>query len=331
MRYFSLFAGIGGFELGVERSFKKKKRKATCVGYSEINPQALAVYQRHFPKHRNFGDIAGIRPKELPDFDLLVGGFPCQSFSIAGKRKGFVDPRGNLFFDIIRILRAKKPKHLLLENVKGLLSVDNGYAFKTVITEITHLGYCVQWHLLNSKDFGTPQNRTRIFIAGHLGEKRPAEVFSFCRSDQEDPRVPGEDLAYTIDANYGKGTNTLAKSRRSLVAMLTERRTEEAQRIRQQMRSRGKDWSPRRGKKLVLRGDHLANTLTAHQSREHLLSDGIRIRRLTPHECERLQGFPDDWTEGISDTQRYKCLGNAVTVPVVEGIISSLIASNIIA
>ena len=148
-----------------------------CVGFSEIDKYAVQIYEKHFPTHTNFGDITKINEKELPDFELLVGGFPCQSFSIAGKRGGFADTRGTMFFEIARIVREKQPRLLLLENVKGLLSHDQGATFYTIISTLDELGYDVQWQVLNSKNHGVPQNRERVFIIGNRrGTKRP-DVF----------------------------------------------------------------------------------------------------------------------------------------------------------
>ena len=139
-----------------------------CIGYSEIDKYAIQTYQKNFPNHHNYGDITKINENELPDFDCLVGGFPCQTFSIAGKRKGFEDTRGTMFFEIARILRAKQPRLFVLENVKGLLSHDNGNTFRTIIATLDELGYDLQWQVLNSKNHGVPQNRERVFIIGHL-------------------------------------------------------------------------------------------------------------------------------------------------------------------
>ena len=196
-----MFSGIGGFEYGIQRAILRnrgsrpkhrgstqglqssrpmptiKKSPFTCIGYSEIDKYAIKVYERHFGGHKNYGDATKINPKELPDFDLLVGGFPCQAFSIAGKRKGFDDTRGTLFFDIARILAEKRPRHLVLENVKGLLSHDGGKTFQTILGVLSDLGYGVEWQILNSKDFGVPQNRERIIIVGHLGEQCGRKVF----------------------------------------------------------------------------------------------------------------------------------------------------------
>ena len=203
-----------------------RRTNPTCIGYSEFDPKCQArpndeecdgyhtsiekyksqcekcgstktqyapiIYDHHFPTHKAYGDITKIKTAELPDFDLLVGGFPCQSFSIAGKRGGFNDTRGTLFFEIARIARDKKPQYLLLENVKGLLSHDRGNTFTTIIRVLTDLGYDVQWSVLNSKNFGVPQNRERVFIAGCLGGWGGREVFSFGESYKEFTKKTGK-------------------------------------------------------------------------------------------------------------------------------------------
>lgn len=213
MRYFSMFSGIGGFELGIEKAYRQlqgqslrsgdetrrgmpttnedKHRKEyaeqpTCIGFSEIDKYAVKVYQEHFPDHKNYGDARRIVPEELPDFDILCGGFPCQAFSIAGKRGGFEDTRGTLFHEIARIARAKRPKLLFLENVKGLLSHDNGRTFGTILSTFSDLGYFLEWQVLNSKNFGVPQNRERVFIIGHLGGLGGGQVFPIEGTNEED-------------------------------------------------------------------------------------------------------------------------------------------------
>jgi DNA (cytosine-5)-methyltransferase 1 len=199
MKVFSTFTGIGGFELGIGHEHE-------IVGYSEINKYAVEIYKKHFPEHKNYGDITKINEKELPDFDLLVGGFPCQAFSIAGLRRGFADTRGTLFFDLARILREKRPRLFLFENVKGLLSHDGGNTFKTIIATLTELGYDLQWQVINSKNHGVPQNRERILIVGNLrGTPRP-KVFPIGISDQgtdETCSEEGEEVANTIKAKVG--------------------------------------------------------------------------------------------------------------------------------
>ncbi len=306
MKYLSLFSGIGGFELGIKQAYESilDRHKApekqqvsdsdlrggdvhagsellqgtpTCIGYSEIDKYAIQIYQKHFPEHKNYGDIKLINEQELPDFDLLCGGFPCQSFSIAGKRGGFNDTRGTLFFEIARILKAKQPRLLLLENVKGLLSHDFGETFKTIIRTLDELGYDLQWQVLNSKNFGVPQNRERVFIVGHLrGTSRP-EVFPITDSN---PKTPEQLIGGS------QGNRVYASSGTSVT---------------------------------------LASQVGGQGAKTGLYLTDAKIRRLTPKECERLQGFPDNWTEGISDTQRYKCCGNAVTVNVIQAIMERLL------
>lgn len=344
MKYFSTFSGIGGFELGIKNAYENlsghvvqesstevlpdnspndsglrigRKQDAVCVGYSEIDKYATQIYQRHFPTHINYGDITTIKAEELPDFDFFVGGFPCQAFSIAGKRRGFEDTRGTLFFEIARICAAKRPRLLLLENVKGLLSHDKGDTFRTIIAALDELGYDCQWQVLNSKNHGVPQNRERIFIVGHLrGTPRP-QVFPFgCASEASD----GERIVSTaVDANYWKGIDNHGQ-RTAIVHVpeATKKGYAEAT-VGQSINLSVPNSSTPRG-----RVSDLAQTLDTGMQ-QHTLTEDARIRRLTPTECERLQGFPDGWTEGVSDTQRYKCLGNAVTVNVIRDIVERMI------
>lgn len=175
-----MFSGVGGFELGIDCAFRylqsqlhgpenlhdntDKLVEWKCVGYSEIDKYASAVYEYHWKGHKNYGDATRIIPEELPDFDLLVGGFPCQAFSIAGKRLGFEDTRGTLFFDIARIAKVKKPMFMVLENVKGLGSHDKGKTIEAIVSVLQEIGYYTNYEVYNSKDFGVPQNRERIFF-----------------------------------------------------------------------------------------------------------------------------------------------------------------------
>ena len=339
MKYLSLFTGIGGFELGIGKEHE-------CVGYSEIDKYAIQVYQHHFPEHINYGDITKINAEELPDFDLLVGGFPCQAFSIAGKRKGFDDTRGTLFFDIARILRAKRPRLFLLENVKGLLSHDNGNTFKTIISTLDELGYDLQWQVLNSKNHGVPQNRERVFIVGHSrGTPRP-QVFPFGENvsalttkggRQASDAVVSRTLTATdakmhLDGTYinqlnnPKHSNDRVYGTDGVSPTLNTMQGGRRQPFIAAERGRYKEDGTTE-QKLEPRFDGLTNTLTGVE-KDNRVFDG-QIRRLTPLECERLQGFPDNWTAvgtngKISDTQRYKMCGNAVTVNVIRDIIQRL-------
>jgi len=348
-----MFSGIGGFELGIQRAFnneyahigkesepqERSQRREwpankqglqlcgrdgsapLCVGYSEIDKYAIKVYERQFNGHKNYGDATTINPADLPDFDLLVGGFPCQAFSVAGKRAGFNDTRGTLFFEIARILKHKRPRHLVLENVKGLLSHDGGKTFQTILGVLSDLGYLVEWQVLNSKDFGVPQNRERVFIVGHLGGECRPKVFPITGHSQQIATVAGyiseEDWprrheqirrTYNIDGAMptiptGQGGGVMTKI---VVPTLTPDRPKKRQ----------------NGRRFKTDGEP-SFTLTGQDI--HGIYDGAKIRRLTPKECERLQGFPDDWTAGESDTQRYKMCGNAVTVNVVQAVMEKLL------
>ena len=366
-----------GFELGIQRAFNGKstgglrqeesvpqpnssntssepneRQYPSCVGYSETDKYADQIYQKHFGG-KNYGDATTINERGLPDFDLLVGGFPCQAFSVAGKRHGFNDTRGTLFFDVARILKHKRPRHLLLENVKGLLSHDSGKTFSTILGVLTDLGYDVEWQVLNAKDFGVPQNRERVFIVGHLGGECARQVFPIGSSNKEDTRIIGRDVAYTIDANYHKGTNTLAKSRRSIVQL--NQPTHSNDRVYADdgisptlNTAQGGNRQPfvsikeatKKGYAEATVGDTLnisvptsktrrgrvqkgmAGTLQTGESMATLTPDA-RIRRLTPLECERLMSWPDNWTIG-SDTQRYKQCGNGVVSNCVQAVIEEL-------
>lgn len=213
MKYLSTFTGIGGFEIGIGNT-------GECIGYSEIDKYAIQIYQKHFPNHKNYGDITKIIASELPDFDLFVGGFPCQAFSIAGKRGGFDDTRGTLFFDCARILKEKQPRHFILENVKGLLSHDNGRTFATIINTLTELGYCVEWQVLNAKNFGVPQNRERVFIVGHLGGIPKRKVFPIGETGgffDKQTKELSEQISNTLRTNYsnGKSNETYVQSNQS--------------------------------------------------------------------------------------------------------------------
>lgn len=169
MRYFSTFTGIGGFEVGIERA----DPAAEFVGYSEINSYAAAIYDYHYKSKgvRNYGDITKIKAETLPEFDCLIGGFPCQAFSIAGKQRGFEDTRGTLFFDLARILRAKRPRLFVFENVRNLVSHDHGRTFATMLATLDELGYCVQWQVMDSRGVDVPQHRERVYIVGNYGKE----------------------------------------------------------------------------------------------------------------------------------------------------------------
>lgn len=213
IKYLDMFSGIGGFRSGLEKvgGFK-------CVGYCEIDEYARRAYEAMYNTKGEmyFEDATKINPDDLPDIDLITGGFPCQSFSIAGRRNGFNDTRGTLFFEIARIAAVKRPALLFLENVPGLLSHDEGRTFAAIINALDEIGYDVSWTQLNSANFGVPQSRNRVFIIGFLRGKCRGEVFAFCEAnpktivrrvpESEGNRVYSADgLSVTLTAGGGGG------------------------------------------------------------------------------------------------------------------------------
>lgn len=181
MKFFDCFAGIGGFRMAFEREGFE------CVGFCEIDKHATKLYKAFYNTENEvyYNDATTIIPEHMPDFDIFAGGFPCQAFSIAGKRQGFEDARGTLFFEIARICKVKQPKYIVLENVKGLLNHDNGRTFATILGVLSDIGYSVEWQVLNSKFFGVPQNRERVFIVGHLRGECEQKIFPIRKTNKE--------------------------------------------------------------------------------------------------------------------------------------------------
>jgi len=315
LKFFDLFAGIGGFRLGMERAGHE------CIGSCEWDNHARETYKKNFGSYPEYDDAKDLHPQSLPYFDVLCAGFPCQAFSVAGKRLGFEDTRGTIFFEIARIAKEKRPPYLFLENVKGLLSHDKGRTFDTIISTLDEMGYDAEWQVLNSKYF-VPQNRERIFIVGHLRDRRTRKVFPLGDFDSEidkqkltqigniDTKGHNSLWGRVYDPNFicpslnANGGGMGAKTGLFAIPTLTPDRLEK----RQMGRRFKEDGEP---------------AFTVNTQDRHGVYDGIKIRKLTPTECERLQGFPDNWTIG-SDTQRYKQCGNAVTVNVVEYIAKEL-------
>ncbi len=358
IKIFSMFSGVGGFELG----FQQANLQTQVVGFCEIDKYASQILETKFKGIKNYGDATTIDETKLPNFDILVGGFPCQSFSMAGKRKGFDEARGTLFFDVARILAHKKPRNFILENVKGLLSHNKGKTFETILGILSNLGYIVEWELLNSKNYGVPQSRERMYIVGHLrGQSRP-KVFSFregngvSETSRKKERERSSQVSSTITSNYKRGTHAMGEQYILEPKELTKN-LGQGQRVYStngasvsikalgggqggktglykipQATKQGYEWADlgdsvnlqnlksktRRGRV----GKQIAQTLDTGNQQYAIVKS--QIRRLTPIECERLQGFPDNWTEGLSDTQRYKCMGNAVTTNVVEWVVTQL-------
>ena len=399
IKYLDMFSGIGGFRSGLERigGFE-------CVGYCEIDEYARRAYETLYDTKGEmcFEDARTINPDMLPDVDVICGGFPCQSFSIAGKRRGFDDIRGTLFFEIARIAAVKKPALLFLENVPGLLSHDEGRTFATILSTLDEIGYDVWWQVCNSANFGVPQSRNRLYIIGYNRKKCEGEILPFNQTNPKTiiRRLPGsegrrvyssEALGITLTASSNTGLYIIpipVKSKTKngyqlafpndsidiAYIELNSRRGRVGAEIAHTLMTGSTqayyfiDMNP--NPKLT----ELARCITArqdsginHRKGEHsgvmaivkeLTADEVLqlgdksdywtfenpnadtitaliifdnegnffigyIRRLTPRECWRLQGFTDEQFDkvisaGISDTQLYKMAGNAVSVPVIS-------------
>ena len=398
MKFLDLFAGIGGFRLGMESAGHE------CVGFCEIDKFARKSYKaihdtRGEIELHDITTVSDESIRRIGRVDIICGGFPCQAFSIAGARRGFEDTRGTLFFEIARFASILRPKLqlLFLENVKGLLNHDKGNTFKTIIGALDELGYDVEWQVLNSKNFGVPQNRERVFIVGHLRGQCTRNIFPIGRESQSissqsvvkignvNPSGNGmngevyqaDGLAPTLTTNKGEGQKiaipvltpdraekrqngrrfktdgepmfTLTAQDRHGVVVENEIKkfgtiepnfnqsgvVYETDGIAPTIRAyQGGGLEPKiiqRGHGYNQGGEHdIAPTLTSNSYHENNhLSDGYRIRKLTPRECWRLQGFPD-WAfdkaqEVNSNSQLYKQAGNSVTVNVIEAIARELV------
>lgn len=334
------------------------RRMLENIGYAEIDKTASAIYRYHWPEHTNLGDATAIVCDDLADFDFLIAGFPCQSFSIAGKRQGFNEARGTLFFEIARILSHKRPRHFLLENVKGLLSSNDGKDFPAILRILSDLNYRVETVVLNSKHYGVPQNRERVFFIGHSGDGCEREILSFGDGDGEFDEER-RDTAYCLDANYFKGCNDVTRNSRTIVDSAGSITRNEIMQLNNPTHSNNRVYAEG-GTSPALNTAQGGNRqpfvamaidtknvgdarftenvacLGANDYKEPkgvMLSDR-RIRRLTPVECERLQGCPDGFTQygrygdeikEMSDTARYKGLGNSFTVNVIKSIVTRMI------
>lgn len=371
MNFVDFFAGIGGIRLGLEQAGHK------CVGFCEFDKYARTAYKAMYDTEGEWEshDVRATKPYDVPAADLWCFGFPCQDISVAGKQKGLQEgERSGLFYEIMRLLAGRRqedrPRWLLVENVKNLLSIGNGFDFARLLLEVGGYGYSLQWDTLNSKDYGVPQNRERVFIVCYLGNISGREVFPLRRTDGENPcelkeitqgvadaqRIYESDgLARTLKGESGgqggktglyvvrfryteRGEKSREKGRMEPVdcaSALTSKHCGDqtadcsngvvCMSIKQQKLQRGISVAPTLDSRIKEPGEP-SFTLTA-QDRHGvaLLDENIRIRRLTPRECWRLQGFSDEYFEkakaaGISDTQLYKQAGNGVTVNVARAI-----------
>ena len=328
MNFLDLFAGIGGFRLGMERAGHK------CIGYCEIDKFARLSYQAiHDTKGEiDFKDITEVTNEEFRKLkgtvDVICGGFPCQAFSIAGKQLGFEDARGTLFYEIARAAKEIKPRYLFLENVRNLLSHDKGKTFTTMLTILDELGYDAEWQVLNSKNFGVPQNRERVFIVGHLRGECTSRVFPIQGENKESDREPKIKILGNVkNPNCrSKGTRSLVHDKNGIVEALTATDYKEPKKVAINFPK-----ILQIGRGFNKGGAHnIAPTLTksSYQENNFLKTEGVSIRKLTPRECWRLQGFPDwafDKAQKVnSNSQLYKQAGNSVTVNVIEEIAKKL-------
>lgn len=282
----SFFAGIGGFDLAFERQGFK------TVFQCEVNDFCNSVLEHHWPDVERHQDIRRLVADEIPESDIWCGGFPCQDVSVARGSKGRDGLKGKnsgLFFPFLELIRSRKPSVLLLENVVGLLSSHNGQDFRIILEELTALGYSVAWRIMNSRYFGAPQSRPRVFICASRGDPELPLRALFERSSGA---VPGSRRAGFLEVDHCTSSGAKVPRVAYCLAATSGRHT-------------GTDWS-----------------------RTYISYDDA-VRRLTPSECEGLQGFPENWTDipllkgrnaADCDTPRYHALGNAVAVPVVEWI-----------
>ena len=325
MKFLDLFSGIGGFRLGLQRAGH------IPVGWVEIDKFARQSYQAMYDTTGEWTatDINKVTDEQWRKFngtvELIAGGFPCQSFSIAGKREGFLNKtKGTLFFEVARAVKQIKPRFVFLENVKGLLNHDKGNTFRTILNTFDELGYDVQWRVLNSKNFGVPQNRELVYIVGHLRGDSGREVFSIFGENREVNHANVKQIGNISDSNSFGGNpqtgrvyadvglsptlNTMqggGLEPKVAIPVLTPDRINKRQ----------------NGRRFKENSDP-SFTLTA-QDKHGVMLKNYTIRKLTPRECWRLQAFPDELFDkaqqaGLSDSQLYKQAGNSVTVNVIE-------------
>ena len=306
LKFIDLFAGIGGIRLAFESEYSE------CVFSSEWDKNAQITYNQNFNEIPS-GDITKIDATKIPDFDILLAGFPCQPFSIAGYQKGFDDDRGrgNVFFDIIRIIKEKKPSIIFLENVKNLKTHDKGKTFETITSSLENLGYHVKSKVLNTMEYGNiPQNRERIYIVGFKNKKH-FQKFNFPNKkkltkkiqDCLDPKKQSEKYYYNDKPLFEKIKNDVV----SKDTIYQWRRI--------YVRSNKKSMCP---------------TLTANMGtgghNVPIILDNFGIRKLTPRECANFQGFPKSYRfPNLADSALYKQIGNSVSIPVVKRISTKLI------
>lgn len=300
IKYIDLFCGIGGFRFAINEAMKKLNISSDCVFSSDIDKYAQDSYEANFGE-RPIGDIKKVHEKDVPDFDILLAGFPCQAFSICGLQQGFEDTtRGTLFFDIARIIKEKKPKAFVLENVKNLASHDHGNTLKTILDTLRdELGYHVEYKVLNALDFGLPQKRERIIIVGSLTPFVMDWEFEIT-----DKKTLSDILEKNVDKKHFASPEIVHKRKAMHVAKVNPSIWHE-------------------NKSGNISSYPYSCALRAGASYNYLLVNGER--RLTPREMLRLQGFPDEFKIVVSDTQTRKQAGNAIPVTMVAKVIEKFI------
>lgn len=320
LKSIDLFAGIGGIRLGFERAFEDD---IDTVFVSEWDEYAQKTYKANFNDDFEIaGDITKIDEEDIPDFDICLAGFPCQAFSLAGQRMGFKDNfkgmcRGTLFMDVARICEYHKPKVIFCENVKGLLIHDKGKTFKIISKTFEDLGYKVFYKVLNSKNFGVPQNRERIYVVAFRNDIAP-EKFEFPEMTDDTKRLLDIREEAPVSAKY----------------YLSDVYVETLRRHKARHAARGngfgyeiRDWGDVAGAIVCGGMGRERNLVIDKRQKELVPTTHIRgeinkegIRKMTPREWARLQGFPDSFVLPLADTHLYKQFGNTVTVNVIEAI-----------
>jgi DNA (cytosine-5)-methyltransferase 1 len=320
-----LFSGIGGFHLGFEKAGYKVKSY-----FSEVDKHAIAVYKHKFKNAEYVGSVTDVRGADLPRIDLITFGSPCQDFSISGKRKGMAGERSSLILEAIRLIRECRPRVFVWENVKGTFSSNNGEDFAAILQAFANIGgYRLEWQLLNTSWF-LPQNRERIYLVGYstTPSRNWRGVFPIKEERRATYNRDGWDnqTAHTITARYFASTSQgsyIGERNEILKVKSATKAGYEVAAEGDSINLSNPNSETRRGRV----GKGKAQTLET--SCNQAAVQGYRIRRLTPIECERLQGFPDNHTEygnydgevkKMSNTQRYKQCGNAVTVDVVQAV-----------
>ncbi|MGC1473845.1 MAG: DNA cytosine methyltransferase [Psychroserpens sp.] len=298
LKFIDLFCGIGGFRVAFEEACEENDIQPDCVFSSDIDKYAQESYEANFGE-KPFGDITKINENDIPDHDILFGGFPCQPFSIIGQMKGLNDTRGTLFFDIARIIEAKRPKAFILENVKQLVGHDQGKTLKVIVQSLKDLGYHVQYSVLNALDYGLPQKRERVVIVGH----REPIMFTF-----PNPEKPYKSLNEILE--------TKVEEKYFASDFIQEKRKD-----KHKSSYYPSIWHENKSGNICSYPYSCA--LRSGASHNYLLVNGER--RLTPREMFRLQGFPDWYKIVVSDAQAKKQAGNAVPVNMIKAVVQKLL------